>query len=50
MIRNSDYAEAPRQVGEAAALADPKARGFLRKADPVMARLIDARPDFRPRA
>src|SRR5690349_14401246 len=32
------------------ALADPDAREFLRKADPVLARLIDARPDFRPRA
>jgi DNA-3-methyladenine glycosylase II len=32
------------------AVADPKAREFLRKADPVMSRLIDARPDFRPRA
>src|SRR5579862_5497651 len=30
--------------------ADPDARDFLRKADPVLARLIDARPDFRPRA
>ena len=30
--------------------ADPDAREFLRKADPVLARLIDARPDFRPRA
>jgi len=30
--------------------ADPKAREFLRKADPVLARLIDERPDFRPRA
>jgi len=34
----------------AAAIADPTARAFLRKADPVLARLIDARPDFRPRA
>jgi len=34
----------------ASALADPAAREFLRKADPVLARLIDARPDFRPRA
>jgi len=25
-------------------------RGFLRNADPVLARLIDARPDFRPNA
>ena len=33
-----------------AAIADPKGREFLRKADPVLARLIDARPDFRPRA
>src|SRR5437870_8232332 len=33
-----------------AAIADPQAREFLRKADPVLARLIDARPDFRPRA
>jgi DNA-3-methyladenine glycosylase II len=33
-----------------AALADRKAREFLRGADPVLARLIDARPDFRPRA
>ena len=32
------------------ALADPKAREFLHKTDPVLARLIDARPDFRPRA
>lgn len=30
--------------------ADPDGRVFLRKADPVLARLIDARPDFRPRA
>jgi DNA-3-methyladenine glycosylase II len=33
-----------------AALADRKAREFLRKADPVLARLIDAHPGFRPRA
>ena len=33
-----------------AAIADPEAREFLRRADPVLARLIDARPDFRPRA
>jgi DNA-3-methyladenine glycosylase II len=33
-----------------APLADPKAREFLHEADPVLARLIDARPDFRPRA
>ena len=33
-----------------AAVADRKAREFLRSADPVLARLIDERPDFRPRA
>jgi hypothetical protein len=32
---------------ERAAIADPEAREFLRKGDPVLARLIDARPDFR---
>ncbi len=32
------------------ALADPGAREHLRQADPVLARIIDARPDFRPRA
>ena len=40
--------EAP--SGKRAAIADPEAREFLRTADPVLARLIDARPDFRPRA
>jgi DNA-3-methyladenine glycosylase II len=33
-----------------APLADRTATEFLRNADPVLARLIDARPDFRPRA
>jgi DNA-3-methyladenine glycosylase II len=33
-----------------AAVADPTARDYLRKADPILARLIDARPNFRPRA
>jgi DNA-3-methyladenine glycosylase II len=35
------------RTGRAAA-ADPEAMRFLRKADPVMARLIGARLDFRP--
>jgi len=30
--------------------ADPEARDFLRNADPVLAKVIDAHPDFRPRA
>jgi DNA-3-methyladenine glycosylase II len=33
-----------------AAVADRTAREYLRSADPVLAPLIDARPDFRPRA
>ena len=33
-----------------AAAADPEAREFLRNADPVLAQLIDSRPNFRPRA
>jgi DNA-3-methyladenine glycosylase II len=44
----------PKEVGarsrKRAPLADRKARAFLRNADPVLARLIDERPDFRPRA
>ena len=36
--------------GPPAPAADPAAREFLRKADPVLRRFIDARPDFRPRA
>jgi DNA-3-methyladenine glycosylase II len=33
-----------------AAVARRKALAFLRKADPVLGRVIDAHPDFRPRA
>src|SRR3954471_14633908 len=33
-----------------ATVANREAREFLRKADPVLARVIDAHPDFRPRA
>ena len=36
--------------GVTAALADPTAREFLHNADPVLANLIDAHPEFRPRA
>ena len=38
------------RVRKRAPVADPEARRFLRKADPVLAKLIDAGPDFRPRA
>src|ERR1700747_2759326 len=33
-----------------APIADRRAREFLRRADPVLARLIDERPGFRPRS
>ena len=33
-----------------AAIANPTAREFLRNADPILARVIDAHPGFRPRA
>jgi DNA-3-methyladenine glycosylase II len=45
---DSEHAVAERQ--RVSAVADPRARAFLRRADPVLAGLIDARPDFRPRA
>jgi DNA-3-methyladenine glycosylase II len=38
------------QSRKRAAVANRKAREFLRNADPVLARLIDERPGFRPRA
>jgi DNA-3-methyladenine glycosylase II len=40
----------PTEPRKRAPVADPGAREFLRRADPVLARLIEARPDFRPRA
>ena len=41
----------PERLGRRRApIANRKAREFLGKGDPVLARLIDAHPDFRPRA
>jgi DNA-3-methyladenine glycosylase II len=40
----------PVTVHRRAQAADQTAREFLRHADPVLRKLIDARPDFRPRA
>jgi DNA-3-methyladenine glycosylase II len=40
----------PQHAQRGSAAADPAAREFLRRADPVLRKLIDARPDFRPRA
>jgi DNA-3-methyladenine glycosylase II len=36
--------------GKAASVADPTAREYLHRADPVLANVIDAHLDFRPRA
>ena len=37
-------------AARADALANPIAREFIRNADPILARVIDAHPGFRPRA
>jgi len=37
-------------IATGAPVADPKARAFLRNADPVIRQVIDAKPNFRPRA
>jgi DNA-3-methyladenine glycosylase II len=41
---------AGRKRAGSSAVADPNAREFLRGADPILRELIDARPDFHPRA
>src|ERR1700752_2913397 len=40
----------PRNRPAGSALADPTAQEVLRRADPILRELIDARPDFHPRA
>ena len=56
MSRKADVDDAPERTTVVtsprtpAPVADPDATEFLRTADPVLARLIDARPGFRPRA
>jgi DNA-3-methyladenine glycosylase II len=49
-VTQDDSERAVSERQRASAVADPRARAFLRRADPVLARLIDERPDFRPRA
>ena len=39
-----------RARSSASTAADPTAREFLRRADPILRELIDARPDFHPRS
>src|SRR6266542_6412819 len=49
--RNQEHAEGALDDGmTASGVADPAAREFLPKADPILARVIDAHPGFRPRA
>jgi 3-methyladenine DNA glycosylase/8-oxoguanine DNA glycosylase len=43
-------AQRGRRRAGGSAIADPTARAFLRRADPILRELIDARPDFHPRA
>jgi DNA-3-methyladenine glycosylase II len=49
-VTEGDSERAVSELERVGAIADPRARAFLRRADPVLAGLIDARPDFRPRA
>lgn len=49
-VAQDDSERAVSERQRVSAVADPRARAFLRRADPVLARLIDERPDFRPRA
>jgi len=49
-VTQDDSEQAVSERQRVSAVADPRARAFLRRADPVLAGLIDARPDFRPRA
>jgi DNA-3-methyladenine glycosylase II len=48
--KRAQHGPAGRERQRGSAVADPTAREFLRRADPVLRELIDARPDFRPRA
>ena len=49
-VTQDDSERAVSERQRVSAVADPRARAFLRRADPILARLIDERPDFRPRA
>ncbi len=48
--KRAQHGPAGRRHKGGSAVADPTPREFLRRADPVLRELIDARPDFRPRA
>jgi DNA-3-methyladenine glycosylase II len=48
--KRAQRAPAGRARTTGSAVADPTAREFLRRADPILRELIDERPDFHPRA
>ena len=50
MSSDAQHGRAGRGRAGSSAVADPTAREFLRGADPILRELIDARPDFHPRA
>jgi DNA-3-methyladenine glycosylase II len=49
-VSRTQRAQRGRERTGGSAVADPSAREFLRSADPILRELIDARPDFHPRA
>jgi DNA-3-methyladenine glycosylase II len=50
LAKRAQHGPAGRVRKSGSAVADPTAREFLRCADPILQELIDARPDFHPRA
>jgi DNA-3-methyladenine glycosylase II len=49
-VLRAKRAQRGRERAEGSAVADPTAREFLRRADPILRELIDAQPDFDSRA
>jgi DNA-3-methyladenine glycosylase II len=49
-VKRGRHGPAGRARSRGSAVADPTVREFLRRADPAVRELIDARPDFHPRA
>jgi DNA-3-methyladenine glycosylase II len=48
--RRAQRGSAGRPRRRSSALADPTARDYLRRADPILGKVIDAHPEFHPRA
>jgi DNA-3-methyladenine glycosylase II len=49
-VAPAKHGQRARKPRGGSAVADPTAREYLRRADPILRELIDARPDFHPRA